>query len=102
MINMFNEYFTIDDLPFSDEQKKIILEWFARKLWVLQVEGIAQDGDYYGKSYDPLVIDLEEKVAHSYVFSMEDSGRHHSFRDLAHIEKMLMDEFLEELKNNAR
>lgn len=46
---MFNEYFTINDLPLTEEQKKSVLEWFVRKLWIIPVEGIVQDGDYYGK-----------------------------------------------------
>lgn len=96
---MFNEYFTINDLPLTEEQKKSVLEWFARKLWIIQVEGIAQDGDYYGKHYDPLVIDTEEKIAHSYVFSLRGGYRHHEYKDLEHIEKMLMDEIVERCKN---
>lgn len=91
---MYNEYFTINDLPLTEEQKKSVLEWFARKLWVIDVEGIAQDGDYYGKSYDPLVIDTEEKIAHSYVFSLGGGYRHHPYNDLKHVEKMLMDEIV--------
>ena len=84
-----NKFFTIDDLPLSDEQKRQVLEWFARKLWTLLEEG-SGERDYYCKSYDPLVI--EGNVAHSYVFDLEDGGRHHPFRDLAHLEKMLVDE----------
>lgn len=92
------DYFSIDDLPLSEEQKAMVLTWFARKLWILQVEGINGDDFYYGKSYDPLSIDLKEKVAHSYVFSLENSERQHSFENLQHLEKMLMDEILEQMK----
>jgi hypothetical protein len=84
-----NKFFSIDDLPFSNEAKCMVLEWFARKLWVLLEEG-SGDSDYYCKGYDPLVI--EGNTAHSYVFDMEDGGRHHPFKDLEHLEKMLMDE----------
>ena len=84
-----NQFFHIDDLPFSKGEKRMVLEWFARKLWVLLEEG-SGESDYYGKMYDPLVI--EGRTAHSYVFDFEDGGRHHPFKSLAHLEKMLMDE----------
>ena len=45
-----NKFFSIDDLPFSDEAKRMALEWFARKLWVLLEEG-SGESDYYCKMY---------------------------------------------------
>jgi len=90
-----NSWFSIDDLPFTHKQKEIVLEWFARKLWVLLEEGSGEP-DYYGKSFDPLVI--EGYTAHSYVFDLEDGGRHHDFRDLEHLERMLMGEGIREIR----
>lgn len=90
-----NNFFTIDDLPLSYEDKCAVLEWFARKLWILLEEG-SGDPYYYGKSYDPLVI--EDGVAHSYVFNFEDGGRHHVYDDLAHLERMLMNEGISRIK----
>lgn len=90
-----NKFFHIDDLPFSEEAKRMVLEWFARKLWVLLEEG-SGDSDYYCKMYDPLVI--KDNIAHSYVFDMEDGGRHHEFKDLEHLEKMLMDEGIRQIQ----
>ncbi|MDD5517888.1 MAG: hypothetical protein PHV98_00870 [Candidatus Omnitrophica bacterium] len=84
-----NHFFDIDDLPFTAEAKCMVLEWFARKLWVLLEEG-SDDPDYYCKMYDPLTI--EGNIAHSYVFNFEDGGRHHPFSNLIQLEKMLMDE----------
>ena len=86
---MVNKFFGIDDLPFSDDSKRQVLEWFARKLWTLLEDGSGEP-DYHCKMYDPLVI--EDNVAHSYVFDLENGGRHHPFDDLAHLEKMLIDE----------
>ena len=83
--------FTIEDLTLSTEQKRLVLEWFARKLWKILEEGSGLP-DYYCKSYDPLLIDRERKIAYSYVFNFNDGGRHHRFRDLAHLEDMLVKE----------
>jgi len=60
---------TIDDLPLDESQKRRVLEWFARKLWII-LEEASGEPDYCGKSYDPLTID--GNVAHSYVFDFED------------------------------
>lgn len=91
-----HQYFhSIDDLDLSHYQKIQVLEWFARKLWTLLEEG-SGDPDYYCKSYDPLLI--EGNTAHSYVFDLEDGGRHHQFKDLEHLESMLMDEGISSIK----
>ena len=47
-------------------------------------EGLLAAGveDVGGKSYDPLTIDEERKVAHSYVFNLWDGGRHHEYKTL--------------------
>lgn len=93
---MSNQYFSVDDLPLNYQQKVAVLEWFARKLWVLLEEGSGEP-DYYCKSYDPLTV--EGDIAHSYVFNFEDGGRHHYFLDLKHLEKMLMAEGISSIKN---
>ena len=90
-----NVYININDLPLSDEQRRIVLCWFARKIWVILEESSIQP-DYYSKSYDPLY--LEDNTAHSYVFELEDGGRHHTFRDLEHLEKMLVNEAIGRIK----
>ena len=87
--NFANPYRTIDDLPLSPEQKKCVLEWFA---WKITEVASAKNLFVGMKHYDPLMIDDEE--AHSYVFDFEDGGRHHKYRDLKHLEKMLMEELL--------
>jgi len=83
----YNSFYTINDLPLAEEQKRYVLEWYARKLWEIAEEGIYGDGDYYGKHYDPLVI--EGNIAHSYVFDLGDGGRHHPFDTLAELEAAL-------------
>jgi hypothetical protein len=87
---------TIDDLPFTDEQKAVILEWFADKVWQIIFESTGDDAYY--KSYDPLKIKLQEKVAMSYVLHLENGTTHHPFKDLQHLERMLIQEAVQELK----
>ena len=89
-----NEYYTIDDLPLVPAQKEAVLEWLAHKYWNLMIRLDIQDGCC--KGYDPLMI--WGNVADSYVFDLEDGGRHHSFNDYQHLEKMLFDEILREIQ----
>lgn len=96
-----NRMHSLDDLPLTDDQKALVLEWFARKLWVILEEGSGEP-DYYGKSYDPLVIDLEEKQAHSYVFHLSDGGRHHPFADLLELEEKLKQEGIDRIREMLR
>lgn len=73
-------WFDIDDLPLSRAQKECVLEWYAMKIWKLE-------GPDHHKSYDPLTI--EGNVAHSYVFNLDNGGRHHEFGSLKDLELML-------------
>ena len=73
-----------------------ILEWFALKIWVGLEEG-SGEREYYGKSYDPLKIELSTSgggVAHSYVFNLRDGGRHHGFQSLEELEMALTEELI--------
>lgn len=91
-----NNIYDIDDLiGFTPEQKAEVLVWFARKLYILIEEGSGEP-DYYHKMYDPLTI--ENNTAHSYVFDFEDGGRHHPFKNLLELEKMLMDEGIKRIR----
>lgn len=82
-----NQFYDIDQLPFTEHQKAIVLEYLAQKLWKTLIKvGIMES---YCKSYDPLLID--GNIAHSYVFDMKDGGRHHSFKDYKDLEQMLID-----------
>jgi hypothetical protein len=87
-INYENIYCDIDTLPFTSAQKEIVLEYLAMKLWKILLK--TQIMDDCCKTYDPLII--EGHIAHSYVFDMEDGGRHHPFKDYKHLEQMLMEE----------
>jgi hypothetical protein len=91
----YNPFYDINDLPLSADQKEMVLEWYARKIWTL-IETAEGEPDYHGKSYDPLVI--EGGVAHSYVFYFSDGGRHHKFTSLLELERMLNDEILKEVR----
>lgn len=77
----FNDFYTIDDLPLDEDQKEMVLEWFAQKIWR------TLDEPGHCKTYDPLII--EGKTAHSYVFNLNSGGRHHSFDNLKELEEML-------------
>jgi hypothetical protein len=87
----------LSETSFTDAQKSIILEWYAWKIWHALEEGSGEP-EYYCKSYDPMEIELSEKTAHSYVFDLEDGGRHHPFRDLEHLEQMMDAELIKRIK----
>lgn len=89
------EWENIDELPLTEYQKACVLEWLAQKLEQTQY---AENEDIwqYGKSYDPLTIDVENKVAHSYVMDMADGGRHHSYGNMSDIEHYIFNEFFQE------
>lgn len=89
-----NEYYSIDDLPLTDIQKECVLEYLARKLWKLLLDLDVQCG--HCKHYDPLMI--EGNTALSYVYDMEEGGRRHKFRDYKHLEDMLYNETLEQIR----
>jgi hypothetical protein len=80
----YNPFQAIDDLPLTDDQKEMVLEWFAQKIWN------TLDEPGHCKSYDPLII--EGKTAHSYIFDFRSGGRHHDFSNLAELEEMLCGE----------
>ena len=40
------------------------------------------------KSYDPMTVDLESGVMHSYAFDMKDGGRHHPLTDYSSIDEV--------------
>lgn len=85
----------IDDLPLDHLEKQAVLEWFARRLWVI-LENSRPDGpDWHHKTYDPLIID--GNVAHSYVFNLGDGGRHHDIESLEDLERRLVDEATSDL-----
>lgn len=48
---------------------------------------IGWDGN--SKFYDPLTIDTQTKVAHSYAFNLWDGGRHHPYESLEQIVKTI-------------
>ena len=86
---------TIADLPFNDEQKEVILEYLAHQYWAV-LETLDPDISKWGwKWYDPLTI--QNGVALSYVFDFE-GGREHPFRDFPHLESMLLEVMVREIR----
>jgi len=88
----------IDDLDLTEEQKKQVLRLIAWHLWHIYQESNPDGPDYHCKSYDPL--DFWEDQVHSYVFDMEDGGRHHNYKNLQHVECMIIAETIEKLKQD--
>jgi len=70
------------------------IEAYAEACWNIVCE-LGDGGG--GKVYDPLTI--EGKTAHSYVFDLEDGGRHHKFKNLGHLREMILKETIENIKN---
>lgn len=91
----YNPFFDIDELPFSKDQKEMVLEWFAHVLW----RGLDEPG--HCKSYDPLII--EGNVAHSYVMNLGDGGgRHHDFDNLAELEERMIKQMQDDAEYYVR
>lgn len=94
-------YCNLDELGLDSIVKAKVLEWFAMKVWRGLEEGSGRQ-EYYGKSYDPLTIELSSDgkvAAHSYVFSFEDGGRYHLFENLDALEKALENELITGIRN---
>lgn len=57
--------------------------------------GLKLDDAVGYKSYDPLTI--EGNVAHSYVFDLEDGGRHHQFENCVALVDALTNEIIQKI-----
>lgn len=93
----WNTFDSIDDLPVDQDTKEMVLEYLARRYWKVLLDLKYQDG--HSKTYDPLIID--GNTAHSYVFDLEDGGRHHSFDSLKDLERMMTEEFKSYFKEDV-
>ena len=87
----------VDDLPLREYQKRYVLEWLAWKFYGLLIKLGIEDG--YCKSYDPLLIENEK--CHSYVFDLDDGGRHHPYKNLREIEDRLFNEVVKRIKKKV-
>ena len=97
VVHISKKYKTIDDLPLKDTQKRYVLEWLAWKFYNLLLKlGIE---DRYCKFYDPLLI--EDDRCHSYVFDLDDGGRHHPYKNLREIEDKLFNEVVKRIKEES-
>ena len=70
------------------------IEAYAHACWDLIQEFT---GDNHCKMYDPLTI--EGNIAHSYIFNLKDGGRHHKFKDLEELRKLMLKETIEMIRN---
>ena len=93
-----NEFYSISDLPLTGDEKEMVLEYLAHQL--LKIRVAIDATDYGGKSYDPLIID--GKIAHTYLFDLEDGGRHHPFRTYDHLQTMMINETIKECKERMK
>jgi len=91
------KYKSIDDLPLRGSQKRYVLEWLAWKFYDLLLKLGIEDG--YCKSYDSLLI--EDNKCHSYVFDLDDGGRHHPYKNLREIEDKLFNEVVKRIKEES-
>lgn len=89
----YNDFYSIDDLPFNQKQKEQVLEYLARQLYFILTE-LGMDDHH--KTYDPLTI--EGGIAHSYVFELGDGGRHHKFSSLLELENLMVTEVIQSIK----
>jgi hypothetical protein len=63
---------------------------------------LSMGADGHGKSYDPMIVDEEKMVAHSYVLNLWDGGRHHDYESLKQIVRTALLEFSVEARGLFR
>lgn len=63
------------------------IEGYAAALQELLLRLTGNNG--CGKTYDPITIDLDKGIMHSYAFDMKDGGRHHSISDYDSLDEIL-------------
>lgn len=73
------------------------VESYAHALYHVLLELEIFDG--HCKMYDPLTIDEDAKIAHSYVFDLE-GGRHHPYASLEALKNDLLEETIDLIKND--
>lgn len=56
MSDWHNMFAKLSEIGLDSVQQARVLEWYATRLWAIQEE--TSDKDYYGKSYDPLRIEV--------------------------------------------
>jgi len=86
----------ISQLELTSDQKARVLEYLAVKLTDVIFAVTGDSGCC--KHYDPLTIIGKDRCL-SYCFDFEDGGRQHKFRNLNHLEEMLIREVVEELRD---
>jgi hypothetical protein len=75
------------------------IEGYAAALQDIMYELTGDNG--CAKSYDPMTVEEDRGIMHSYAFDMKDGGRHHAisdYDDLREITKTLLDEVCREIK----
>lgn len=82
------------DLNLNPAQQKEVVEWLAYQYRLILLGLNVADSVGY-KTYDPLTI--EGNVAHSYVFDLEDGGRHHEFTDYDSLVDSLTNEVIRDI-----
>lgn len=70
------------------------VEAIADVLHGIRMELRISDG--HGKTYDPL--EIEDNIAHTYVFDLEDGGRHHPIKDLPDLVRQMFEETVRNIK----
>lgn len=80
-------------------QEKILtardLEFYTQGIWDLWV---MLTGESHCKYYDPMTINADEKIAHSYVLDLQDGGRHHPYQALDILQADILSEFAKKFR----
>ena len=74
------------------------IEAYAQACWDILLELGIQDG--HCKMFDPMTI--EGNTAHSYVFDLEDGGRHHRFSNLEELRKNILTETISSIAEKMK
>lgn len=73
-------------------------EAIADVLWGIQLALGIQDG--HCKSYDPL--EIEDGIAHTYVFDLEDGGRHHPITSNGDLVRQMFEETVQRIQDSLK
>lgn len=76
------------------------VEIYAQACYDIILKLGIQDG--HCKSYDPMTIDTDNKIAHSYVFDLWDGGRHHPYESLEQIKDSVLEETVKCIENEYK
>lgn len=84
------------------EREAGFIEGYARALDAILL--VLTGDSSSSKIYDPMTVDIEEGIMHSYAFNLKDGGRHHPLKDYNSVEEittLLLAEITAEIREGA-